>query len=83
MVFRSWRRMVRRRRRRVVWRRCVRVLVVHYRDVNALLADMLDIDLALVMEHLFLDHSVGDIAPSSQVSHHLSVDVTHFSSVEG
>ena len=39
------------------------VLVMHHRDLDVLLAHVLNVDLTLVMEHLRLDHSEGDVAP--------------------
>ena len=36
---------------------------VEYRDVDVFLTDMLDVNLALLIEHLLLHHSEGDVAP--------------------
>ena len=36
---------------------------VEYRDVDVFLTDMLDINLTLLIEHLILHHSEGDVAP--------------------
>ena len=35
------------------------------RDVDVFLTDMLNINLALLIEHLVLNHSIGDVAPET------------------
>ena len=48
----------------VGWRGVV-IFRVEYRDVDMFLTDMLNINLALLIEHLILHHSVGDVAPET------------------
>ena len=52
---------------RIVW--CVgdEVIMVNYWDVDMLLADMLDINLAFLIEDLLLNHSEGDVTPKKVV----------------
>ena len=46
---------------------------VEYRDVDVFLTDMLDINLALLIEHLLLHHSEGDVAPEIVETAEISV----------
>ena len=43
------------------------VIMVNYWDVDMLLADMLDINLAFLIEDLLLNHSEGDVTPKKVV----------------
>ena len=45
------------------WGRGGEIFRVEYRDVDVFLTDMLDINLTLLIEHLILHHSEGDVAP--------------------
>ena len=47
----------------MVRRRHREVIMVNYRDVDVLLADVLNIYLALIIEYYLLHHSEGEVTP--------------------